>query len=953
MTSRCRTSSDRSRRPGHRAVVVTLAATLAIIAGLLSAPRVIGAAHAAVAAGSPAGAAPTMWWAPGGMRVTGWAVDPNTVKPLSVYVTVDGKKAVTVTANKARAGIPKAYAKAGRKHGFDTYVRIIQGRHTVCVYAHNVGRGADTRLRCQKRNLVYNPQGAIQSLKTGPGSLIVSGWVYDREKPRTPLTVTVTVDKKVTTLLAKTADAAAAKALPAAGRAHGFAVRMPLAQGTHRVCVVAKNLGYGADTTLRCTTITLNESPRGALDTAVQQAGRLHITGWAYDPDAATAPLTVTIKVGTTSHTVVARTARPDLARAYPAAGKYHGFDQTYTLPEGTYRVCVTARNVSYGSNVTFTCRTAVLNFTPSAALTALTATATGATVTGWASDPDTSAAISIDLTVDGHTSRLAAAGKGASHSGHLFTSALTLKSGKHTVCATALNVLYGSRNSTAACKTIALALRPIGKFESIKRATGSTNLSITGWTLDPDTTSPLSVAVTLDGKASPTLRASVVRTDVAKTYPAYGASHGISAVLIASTAEHTVCLTAKNVDGGSDASLGCKEINAVHPVAPSTPQKVAALAGYGGATISWSAPATDGGAPWSKYTVVASPGGATVTVAATGTSATVTGLKPSTSYSFKVSATNVAGTSPAATSAVVKTQASPPAQKTPAPVSTSRYIRNIRTATAAEQAKLKAEGAADAKANPSGHGYLILLDIGGQDQADGGVVLSATTRFVTYASLLTDLQAYVDGYHSSQRASAPLTLAIGTNNDMDVSAASGKAWATRVITPLASYARRYTGISVAGANDIEPGFRATYAQTKNWLGGYLAATSAPFVFNGSADGCAWTVINRGCNNGWTMAGLYYLAAGAAPVRMLNLPQVYNTTMAGQWKYISLTGVATKKPRINFAGTLTEWTACDQSNSCGSLTGRTAWSAMWSNLQSDSRLKVSSLPYATDLRIDS
>jgi hypothetical protein len=246
-----------------------------------------------------------------------------------------------------------------------------------------------------------------------------------------------------------------------------------------------------------------------------------------------------------------------------------------------------------------------------------------------------------------------------------------------------------------------------------------------------------------------------------------------------------------------------------------------------------------------------------------------------------------------------------------------------------------------------------VLLDIGGQDQYNGGVVLSATTRFVPYAALVADLKAYVDGYHSKQKPSAPVTIAIGTNNDMSVSAASGKAWAAQVVNPVAAYVRtHYAGISIAGANDIEPGFRATYTQTKAWLGGYLAATHSPFVFNGSADGCSWTAVNRGCNNGWRMSGLYYLAAGAAPARMLNLPQIYNTTMAGQWKYISLTGVAASQPRINFGGTLTEWTACSQTNSCGSLPGHTAWSTMWNNLQSDTRLKVGSLPYSTDLRID-
>ncbi|MDT4935094.1 MAG: hypothetical protein QOK11_2986, partial [Pseudonocardiales bacterium] len=161
-----------------------------------------------------------------------------------------------------------------------------------------------------------------------------------------------------------------------------------------------------------------------------------------------------------------------------------------------------------------------------------------------------------------------------------------------------------------------------------------------------------------------------------------------------------------------------------------------------------------------------------------------------------------------------------------------------------------------------------------------------------------------------------------------------------------------YIGMTVAGANDIEPGFRGTYPQTKAWLAGSLGATAAPFVFNGSADGCAWTVTNRGCNNGWTMAGLYDLAAGAAPARIVNLPQIYNFTMAAQWKYISLTGVGQSRPKINFGGALTEWTACAQTGSCGSLTGNVAWTQMWNQLQSHPALRIGSLPYSTDLRID-
>jgi hypothetical protein len=367
---------------------------------------------------------------------------------------------------------------------------------------------------------------------------------------------------------------------------------------------------------------------------------------------------------------------------------------------------------------------------------------------------------------------------------------------------------------------------------------------------------------------------------------------------------------------------------------------------------VTWAKPAGDGGAPPWEYTVTATPGGRSAAVSGLVRSATVRGLAAHTRYTFTVRAVNVAGASPGARSNAVTTPSGPPPQTSPAPVSTSRYVRNVRGSSAAELARMRAEGYADARANPSGHAYLMLLDIGGQDAYDGGVMLSATTRFVSYRDLVRDLAAYLDGYHAGQRAVAPATIAIGTNNDMDVSASTGAAWATRVVNPLVAHAAGWSGLRVAGANDIEPGFRATYGQTRAWLSGYLGAARAPFVFNGSADGCAWTTINRRCNNGWTMYGLYTLAAGAAPTRMLNLPQIYNTTMAAQWKYISLTGVARNQPRVRFGGPLTEWTACYQARSCGSLTGHTAWSVLWRALRSDSRLRIGTLPYSTDLRID-
>ncbi|MBO0866690.1 MAG: fibronectin type III domain-containing protein, partial [Mycobacterium sp.] len=563
-------------------------------------------------------------------------------------------------------------------------------------------------------------------------------------------------------------------------------------------------------------------------------------------------------------------------------------------------------------------------------------------------------APVNVNITVDNRSVETVPANLDVPrHPGHGFSTAVPMTSGRHTICAIGINVGYGAGNSPPACRTLSFTFSPLGDYTSLTRASdGSNALLARGYAFDPDTTGPISVALTVDGVDAGTTVANHWRADVGRRYPRFGHLHGFAAQLAADSGEHTVCVVAQNVGGGSDTNLGCKTVIAVHPHPPWKPRDVTASPGFGSANVSWDPPASDGGAPWTKFIVTASPGGKRVTVPGTSGTAVVTGLRSKTAYTFSVVAVNVAGSSNPTVSNRITTLAGPPPQRTPAPVSTSRYVRNVSGSSPTDLAKMRHEGYADAQANPSGHAYMILLAIGGQDQADGGVVLTATTRFVSYGDIERDLRAYVTGYHRGQRATAPVTIAIGTNNDMDVSAASGRTFANKIVGPLRHYASQYDAITVAGSDDMEPGFRATYRQSLNWLSGYLSASTGPFVFHGSADGCSWTQPNRRCNNGWLMIGLYRLAAGASPTRIVDLPQIYNDNMAGQWKYISLTGISHGLPRINFVGPLTEFTACRQAGSCGSLTGHSAWSVLWRNLQSNARLKVNSLPYSTDLRID-
>lgn len=88
----------------------------------------------------------------------------------------------------------------------------------------------------------------------------------------------------------------------------------------------------------------------------------------------------------------------------------------------------------------------------------------------------------------------------------------------------------------------------------------------------------------------------------------------------------------------------------------PGKPLNVIGVAANGAVTVSWDAPATDGGSEITKYTVLASPGNAACTATEGARACVVPGLTNNVAYTFKVRATNIIGDGPesAASAAVV-----------------------------------------------------------------------------------------------------------------------------------------------------------------------------------------------------------------------------------------------------------------------------------------------------------
>jgi hypothetical protein len=120
----------------------------------------------------------------GGMKVVGWAYDPDALsKPLVITANVDHKQATATTAEVARTDFAKLHPKAGPDHGFNFFVPVPEGNHLVCIWAVNVGAGTNYKIGCAQQNFDYGPIGSLDSVRASPGHLSVRGTPRSSRSP--------------------------------------------------------------------------------------------------------------------------------------------------------------------------------------------------------------------------------------------------------------------------------------------------------------------------------------------------------------------------------------------------------------------------------------------------------------------------------------------------------------------------------------------------------------------------------------------------------------------------------------------------------------------------------------------------------------------------------------------------------------------------------------------------
>ncbi|OLR93123.1 serine hydrolase family protein [Actinokineospora bangkokensis] len=193
-------------------------------------------------------------------QVSGWAIDPDTAAPITAHMSVGGMRFNLGPAAGSRPDLVRFWPWAGPNHGFTGGGPMPGGTWDVCGFAINAGPGeGDPQVGCKRVTAPQRPFGSLDGITPVAGGVRVWGWVTESELAGGPSPAHLYVDGRAYDLgwaLVNRPDLA--WTYGAWGTAHGFDKVMPVAAGTHQVCVRGVDLRtVVGDNELGCRTVVV------------------------------------------------------------------------------------------------------------------------------------------------------------------------------------------------------------------------------------------------------------------------------------------------------------------------------------------------------------------------------------------------------------------------------------------------------------------------------------------------------------------------------------------------------------------------------------------------------------------------------------------------------------------------------------------------------------------------
>jgi hypothetical protein len=208
---------------------------------------------------------------PGGIRIIGWAADPDAPHTsLDLQINLGpaaGEGDRAWIAHDPRPDVAKAYPAFGQYHGINLFIATQPKAFSVCVAAFDSAGGPSSPFGCVQVNVPaqHRPIGHLDSVRSvGNNHITVIGWGGDLDTPDRAISINVLLGSRyfegafnAIRLSANQPRPDVGNAYPALGSNHGFSLTVAARPGTYPVCGWAFDPYDGGPTSLGCITVTV------------------------------------------------------------------------------------------------------------------------------------------------------------------------------------------------------------------------------------------------------------------------------------------------------------------------------------------------------------------------------------------------------------------------------------------------------------------------------------------------------------------------------------------------------------------------------------------------------------------------------------------------------------------------------------------------------------------------